>query len=113
MGSIREACRIKAEEEIDGCADTLFSILHTSQILRTKRVLICENGNRVGRLRSVPVQRGVSIPFPVLESRPKRVQAAVIVLRITVVVECIVVIKKMAVRVEQSFDFQNLFQLGE
>ena len=28
-------------------------------------------------------------------------------------VECIVVIKKMAVLVEQSFDFQNLFQLSE
>lgn len=70
-------------------------------------------GNCVGRLCTLPIQGRFPVPLPVLKSRLKRVQTAVIVFGITVAVECIVVIKKMAVLVEQSFDFQNLFQLSE
>ena len=49
----------------------------------------------------------------VLQPCPQGVQPAVIVPRITFALDSIVIIEEMAVRVEQSFDFQNLFQLSE
>ena len=47
----------------------------------------------------------------VLQPCPQGVQPAVIVPRITFALDSIVIIEEMAVRVEQSFDFQYLLQL--
>lgn len=49
----------------------------------------------------------------VLQPCPQGVQPAVIVPRITFALDSIVIIEEMAVRVEQSFDFQYLLQLGQ
>ena len=64
-------------------------------------------------VRGLSFQRRFPVPMFVLQSCPQGVQAAVIVLGITIAVRYTVVIKKVIVRVEQPFNSQNLLQLGQ
>ena len=121
--------RAEFKEKEDGSTDTFPSGLHPHGIVCQGAVgkileLSCSEARHAVLpmlqtvcpailVRGLSFQGRFSVPMPVLQPCPQGVQSAVIVPRITFALDSIVIIEEMAVRVEQSFDFQYLLQLGQ